>query len=287
LQPIFCDVNLNNFSFDLKHAKKIASKHKDIKIVFTTHLLGFVAPSIKDIFPNAIFIDDVCESHGAKMSNNKKVGSESLGATFSFYFGHHMTTIEGGMISTNNFDLYNLMRMKRSHGMARESKTLEKFSEMYPKIDKHFLFPTDGYNLKSTELNAILGISQLKKLDANIISRKKNYSKFYSILCDYQDFFYLPENNENNSSFCLPIMCKSKDITNKLKQLFKDNFIEYRPVVCGNLLEQPFLKNRGYTLEPNSINNIDIIHYQSIYIGNNQFIADKNFKILKKIFNQL
>jgi CDP-6-deoxy-D-xylo-4-hexulose-3-dehydrase len=112
LQPVFCDINLQNFSFDLEDAKKISKKHKDIKLIFVTHLLGFSADNekLKEIFPNALIIDDTCESHGCTDSAGNKRGSDSLGATFSFYFGHHMSTVEGGMISTNNTELYDLCK---------------------------------------------------------------------------------------------------------------------------------------------------------------------------------
>ncbi len=113
LTPVFCDISLEDYSFDTDSLSYIKEKHPDIKLVFVTHLLGIPAKvSIyKEYFPEAIFLDDVCESHGATI-NNTKVGSNSLGATFSFYFGHHMSTIEGGMVSTNNKDSYDLMKMK-------------------------------------------------------------------------------------------------------------------------------------------------------------------------------
>jgi len=119
MEPIFCDINLDNYSFDLDNAAEIAKKHK-IDIVFTTHLLGLPAPtfSLRSIFPKAIMLEDVCESHGVKDIFGHKVGSRSNGSTFSFYFGHHMSTVEGGMVCTNNLALYDLMRMKRSHGMS-------------------------------------------------------------------------------------------------------------------------------------------------------------------------
>jgi len=106
LEPVFCDINMDDFSFD-KESLIYISKNYDIKLIFVTHLLGFYANSysLKSIFPTAIIIDDVCESHGVTDTEGNKVGSSSLGATFSFYFGHHMTTIEGGMVSTNDSEL--------------------------------------------------------------------------------------------------------------------------------------------------------------------------------------
>ena len=164
LTPIFCDITFEDYSFDLENLKRISEKHPDIKMVFVTHLLGIPAnvDEYKKYFPNAIFIDDVCESHGCINSDGSKVGSDSLGSTFSFYFGHHMSTIEGGMISTNDSDLYDLMKMKRTHGLARASSKFDEYASKNPEIERSFLFVSDGYNFRNTELAAVLGIEQLK-----------------------------------------------------------------------------------------------------------------------------
>ena len=163
-------------------AKEISKKH-EIDIVFTTHLLGLPANfDIQVIFPNAIHLDDVCESHGAKYPSGDKVGTMSMGSTFSFYFGHHMSTIEGGMISTNDPELYDIMRMKRSHGMSRVSVEPRFYENMYPDIDPQFLFVTAGYNFRNTELGAVLGLSQLMKLDGFIEKSKQNFARFIDII---------------------------------------------------------------------------------------------------------
>ena len=122
LEPIFCDINLKNYSFDEEELKYVAEQHPDIKAVFITHLIGLSSDveKVKEIFPNALILEDVCESHGVLGPKNKR-GLDGVGSTFSFYFGHHITTIEGGFVCTNNTELYELMRMKRSHGMAREA----------------------------------------------------------------------------------------------------------------------------------------------------------------------
>ena len=112
-EPIFCDIDSSTFSFDIDNLKKIAKEHPDIKAVFVSHLFGIAADidSYKEILPDAVFIEDVCESHGATYKG-KKCGTLSLGSTFSFYFGHHMTTVEGGFVCTNDDELYNIMKMK-------------------------------------------------------------------------------------------------------------------------------------------------------------------------------
>jgi CDP-6-deoxy-D-xylo-4-hexulose-3-dehydrase len=287
LEPVFCDVNLDNFSFDLEEARLIALKH-DIKMVFITHLLGFSANNegLKRIFPRAIILDDICESHGCKTPYGEKRGSNSLGATFSFYFGHHMSTVEGGMISTNNTKLYDLMKVKRSHGMARESINFDDYAKKYPEIDKQFLFVTDGYNFRNHEICAVLGISQLKRLDKMIEIRNRNHKLFADIIDKYPNLFYNIKNPKTISSFCFPFICKSRDIMVAMKDIFAKHGIEYRPVVSGNLLAQPFLK--GYSIETSKKRtNADIIQTQGVYIGNNHFVTEADMKFLDKVVGEI
>lgn len=285
LEPVFCDVNIVNFSFDEDELEFISKKHSDIKIVFTTHLLGFSAniKKYKEYFPKAIFIDDVCESHGCLDEDGTKIGSNSLGATFSFYHGHHMTTIEGGMISTNDSDFYDLLKLKRTYGLARVSNKFSDYSTQNSDIEKMFLFVTDGYNFRNTELAAVLGLSQLKRLDDNIYNRRKIYSKFVELLNNNENFYSLV-NDSRNSSFCLPFICKSVDIKNKLINKLIDNKIEYRPIVAGNLIKQPYIKYKLETKKKIPI--VDIIHSQGLYIGNNQFVTEKEIKFLEHLLKK-
>lgn len=286
LTPIFCDISLSDYSFDIENLKRISEKHPDIKLVFTTHLLGIPANvgKYKKYFPGAIFIDDVCESHGCVNLNGNKVGSNSVGATFSFYFGHHMSTVEGGMISTNDSELYDLMKLKRSHGLARVSNNFDSYAKQNPEIEKSFLFVTDGYNFRNTELAAVLGLSQLKRLDKFISIRKSNYFQFLKIINSNHNFYSL-ERHFGNSCFCFPFICKTKEIKFKLIELFKKYKIEYRPIVGGNLLRQPYL---NYEIEcPSETLNVDILHENGIYIGNSQFVSTEDMHYLKGVLGEL
>ena len=282
LEPVFCDINLDNYSFDTNHLPD-----DDIKIVFITHLLGLNAPmeKIKNKYPTAIFIEDICESHGITDEHGKKRGY-GTGSTFSFYYGHHMTTIEGGMISTDNVELYQLMKLKRSHGMARHllPENYEKTISKYPNIDPKFLFLTDGYNFRNTELNAVIGIEQLQRLDESIKIRKRNYDRFMLYLLKYETFFHIPTYDPYNSSFCLPFVCKTKELKTKLVNIFNKLEIEYRPIVGGNLLIHPFLdKWKNSTKTPNA----DLLNDNGVYIGNSQFVTlemiDTAFEYIKDI----
>jgi CDP-6-deoxy-D-xylo-4-hexulose-3-dehydrase len=190
-----------------------------------------------------------------------------------------MTTIEGGMVSTNNKELYELMRLKRSHGLAREASPeyFKEAQEKYPDINPKFLFLTDGFNFRNTELGAVLGLTQITKLDSFINIRKNNYKVFCENLKGLEHYFHLPSDAPSNSSFVFPFICKTKEVYEKLKIYFDNNGIEYRPVVAGNLLQQPFLaKWRRTVWTPNA----DIIHNFGLYIGNNQFVKQEEVQEL-------
>ena len=285
-EPIFCDVDFNSFTFNEDHLKYIAERH-DIKVVFTTHLMGFPAPveRYKEIFPEAYFIDDVCESHGCKDYKGDKVGSKSLGATFSFYFGHHMSTIEGGMICTNDWKLYDMMRLKRSHGLARESDEKQTYYESYPNHDKQFLFVTDGYNFRNHELCAVLGLSQLKRLDKMIEQRNKNYRKFVKILSNYTQKVHVPCVPEGISSFCLPLVFYNKGLKRRFEDQCILNGVEYRPIISGNLLKQPYLKH--YNIENDKNCAVDIIDECGLYLGNSQFVKDEQINTLHLMLDKI
>ena len=284
LEPIFCDVEPDTFSFDPQHLKKLSQKHSDIKIVFVTHLFGIPAPinEFKKIIPNAIYLEDCCESHGAEIYGNK-VGNFSDGSTFSSYFGHHMTTVEGGFVSTNDTELYELMKAKRSHGMARECspEVFEKYKKQYPEVDERFMFITVGFNVRNREFGAVIGLSQLPRLDGIIKRRREVCDRFISIIKKHKNIFHLP-NFKGNSSFCLPFILKDKYLKKDLQKYFEDNGIETRPLCSGNLLRQPFLKNYSLNLDNPKV---DYLHYYGFFIGNNHLIKDEEIEKLEILLN--
>lgn len=288
LTPIFGDINFDNFSFDESELAFIAKTHPDIKVVFTTHLLGYNSDVnlLKKYFPNAIILEDACEAMGAKNNDGSYIGSNSLGCTFSSYFGHTISSIEGGFITTNDTSLYDLMKMKRSHGLARESIYYDTYAKKYSNIDKHFLFITDGYNFRNHEICAILASSQIKKLSSFIKIRSENNKVFSEITQKHKEKVEQIKFYETSASFCLPIICKDKMLLAKLKDLMVVNNIEYRPIISGNLLRHPFLAN--HTLTSSKIDsNVDRLHNCGLYIGNNQFVGHKNLQLLDKILGLL
>jgi CDP-6-deoxy-D-xylo-4-hexulose-3-dehydrase len=285
LKPVFCDVDMNNFGFDVAHLREVVQKNPDIRAVFVTHLFGLPADidTYREMLPDAVFIEDACESHGATYKG-KKAGTLSEGSTFSFYFGHHMTTIEGGFVCTDDEDLYNLMKMKRSHGMAREAlpDKYEEYKAEHPDVHPQFLFVTDGFNLRSMELNAVLGLSQIKRLDECVQRRREIYDRFLKMIACYE-YFNIPA-QEGNSSFCLPLVCKTKEIKNKLEKYLQECDVETRPLCSGNLLRQPFLKD--YSLDIHGTANVDFLHENGFFIGNNHLITDEDFDKLEELFNE-
>ena len=279
LKPIFCDVERDTFSFDLEHMARLHQEHHDIRLVFVTHLFGIPSQinEFKKIIPNAFYIEDCCESHGAKIYD-KKVGTLSEGSTFSSYFGHHMTTVEGGFVSTDDTELHELMRAKRSHGLAREcsDEVYKKYIKRYPDVDKRFMFITDGYNFRNNEFGAVLGLSQLPRLDDMIKRRREVCDKFVSILKKYDDIFHIP-NFDGNSSFCLPFIAKDGYLRNDLQEHLEACGVETRPLCSGNLLRQPFLSEYEVFKE---FPKVDYLHYHGFFIGNNHLVTDEEIEKL-------
>ena len=249
MKPIFVDIDMNSLSMnDDEIIKKFTKKTKGI---FLTHAQGFNGLTDKllnFIKKKKIFlIEDVCESHGAKFKN-KKLGNFGDISNFSFYYAHHMSTIEGGMICTNNRKLYELARILRSHGLVREmsdnsqkQKLIKKFKNLSP----NFIFLLPAYNMRNNEIGGLLGISQLKKLDKNNDIRKNNFKLFIQNLDDKK--FFIDFKMEGSCNYAFPIILKTKNIKtrDKFEALMTKNSIEFRRGNAGggNMLRQPFLKN--------------------------------------------
>ena len=287
LKPIFVDVNLKDFSFDYSKLKKVITKKT--RAIFVAHLVGFPADiqKIKKIIGKRkiILLEDCCESQGAKIKG-KKVGNFGIGGSFSFYWGHHMSTIEGGMITTNDCKFYSTCLLKRSHGLARElpEKEQKYYKKKYSKNDFKFLFLSSGYNLRSTEINAFLGIMMLKKINQWIKIRNQNFKYFINILNKFKGEF-LTSYDKDMSSFVLPFLMTNKKKKIQLENYLNKNGIETRPFIAGNLLRQPFLKN----YKKKAFKNSDFIGFNAFYIGNNQFLnkarINRLYKLLKNFYN--
>lgn len=273
-KPVFVDINPKSFAMDTD--KVIAAITPKTKAVFLTHVLGFNGLTNELVVElNRLgipLIEDVCESHGAT-HNGKRVGSFGWASNFSFYFAHHMTTIEGGMISTNDSDLYQMSRMLRSHGMLRENlnvKAKQKYLSEFPELNPDFIFTAASHNMRPTELNGILGLSQLGRLDSNIESRTRNFKHFLSILDP--EIFRTDFKIEGSSNYAFTLVLKTADflLRDQVETALKIAKIEFRRGLSGggNQLRQPYLRNVKGLPNASEMIETEHVHHYSWYIGN-------------------
>lgn len=281
LSPVFCDVD-KSFNIDVDSIKKMANEKT--KAIFAVHLLGQPAKmqEIKKFCEenNLLSLEDCCESTGAQ-KDRIKVGNWSLMGSFSFYFGHHMTTIEGGMIITNDFESQDLLKSMRSHGWVKGSSRIEKYSAFE---NKNFVFDIAGYNLRSTNINASIGLVQLKKLDNFVTKRKANHEYFLEkISC----VGITPQevNLEETSSFSLGILTENKVQRDYLLKNLQSYGIESRPIVAGNLTKQPIFQNKH--MKADVLSMADRIHNCGLYLPNNQFIGREEIDYMNKTLEKL
>ena len=290
-QPKFVDISLKTLSLDNK--KVIENINKNTKAIFITHAQGFCGISndlIKICRKKKIeIIEDVCESHGAKY-NNKKLGTFGSISNFSFYYAHHMSTIEGGMICTNNKEIYDFCVRFRGHGMLRESKfdDVKKLHKKYKDLNKSFIFLNPGFNFRNNEIGAIIGINQLKRLNKNIIKRNQNLRFFIKILDDRK--FYKDFNLSGISNYAFPIIIKTKSILKRdvFEKLLTKNGIEFRRGNAGggNQLRQPYLRNFLKKINLKNFPNVEMVHFFGYYIGNYPDLTKNKIKKIAKIINK-
>lgn len=285
MTPIMCECDKDNLGLDINHLKTIIKEESPSAIILV-HVLGF-PNHMKEILDlckenDILLIEDTCESIGSEY-DNKKLGTFGDLSTFSFYFGHHMSTIEGGMISTNDEDLYHILLSIRSHGWDRDLPE-EKQKELRGKYEINnfrslYTFYYPGFNLRSTDLQAYIGLQQLKKLDLIVENRNKNYLRYHNEIKN-QFWNITPPNNSFVSNFSYPII--TKNIKNLVSNLI-ENDIECRPLICGSINEHPFWFERyGKQELPNS----KMVHEYGIYIPNNHQMTDEEIDKVIKIVNE-
>jgi len=286
---VFVDVNLTNLSFDIEKLK--AAITPETKAIFLTHVLGIngLTDELLQICEdnNILLVEDVCESHGTTFQGSK-VGNFGFASNFSFYFAHHMSTVEGGMISTNNHQLYQVCRALRSHGMTREitdASMRQEIIDSYPDLNPDFIFLRPAHNFRSTEINAVIGLSQLKKLDAKNQERRENFDLFISNL-NY-DKYHVELDKEGNCNYAFIVILKNADMEkrNSLENKLRINGIEFRRGLSGggNQMRQPFFKNvyKDFSNFPN----IEHIHNYSWYIGNYPGLETNKIEKLLEVLN--
>jgi len=291
-KPVFCDINLKNLSFDIEKLKEIITS--ETKAIFLTHVLGINGLTDELIQlcedKGILLIEDVCESHGATFKE-QKAGSIGFASNFSFYFAHHMSTIEGGMICTNDEHFYQVCRALRSHGMIREM-TDEKFKQSIinenPDLNRDFIFLHPAHNFRSTELNAVIGLSQIKKLDVDNSKRVDNFKYFIENLDPNKYHTDIEMEGQCNYAFIVILKEGSFELRDIVESILRDNGIEFRRGLSGggNQLRQPYFK-KNYNISYEDFLNVDHVHNFGWYIGNypslERYKIDKLIEILNSI----
>jgi CDP-6-deoxy-D-xylo-4-hexulose-3-dehydrase len=293
LKPVFVDINPKTLCMD--DARIISALSDRTRAVFITHVQGF--NGLTDRLINVLedrnipLIEDVCESHGATFKG-RKLGSFGLISNFSFYYAHHMSTIEGGMVCTDDKKVYEMIRMLRSHGMVREGEndaTKQEFIDRYPDLSPDFIFAYPAYNVRNTEIGAVLGRNQLKRLDANNEIRKNNFKLFLTNLdsAKYRIDFALE--GSCNYAFNLVIKTPDPDFRDKVEQLLTKAGVEFRRGSSGggNQLRQPYLRGIMPEKEYEKYPEVEHIHFYGYYIGNYPDLEDEKILLLCDMLNRI
>jgi CDP-4-dehydro-6-deoxyglucose reductase, E1 len=292
-EPVFVDIDLRTLGMD--PAQVIARLTPRTRGVFLTHVLGYNALTqelLDELERRHIpLIEDVCESHGATFKG-RRLGSFGLASNFSFYYAHHLSTIEGGMVCTNDKDLYETVRMMRSHGMVRELSSLERkeeYWESHPDLNPDFIFAYPAWNVRSTEINAIIGRSQLPRLSGNILLRTRNLLLFLNNLDPtvYQTDFAIE--GSSNYAFTLVLKEPDADLWRQVSTCLRANGVEFRRGLSGggNQLRQPYLRRLLPPDEYTKYPRVDHVHFYGCYIGNYPILSEEKILRLCELLNGL
>lgn len=291
--PVFADIDPRTLGMS---TAEVLSKITDrTRAVFLTHAQGFDALTDELLVDlekrNIPLIEDVCESHGAT-HNGRKAGSLGWMSNFSFYYAHHMSTIEGGMVCTDDPDVYQQARMLRGHGMVRESTdpaVRAGYMSSYPELNPDFIFAYPAYNVRNTEIGGIMGRSQLKRLDQNVLRRTENLKRFLAKIdpSKYRTDFLL----EGSSNYAFNVILRNPDaeLVERLMAKLRDSGVEFRRGSAGggNQVRQPYLKGivpDGHHLK---FPETEHVHFYGFYVGNFPDLRDTEVDELCAILNSV
>ena len=291
--PVFCDINLQNLAMDDEKILKLITPQTGA--ILLTHILGYngMTQKILDVCKekDIVLVEDCCESHGATF-NGKKVGSLGDISNFSFYYAHHLTSIEGGMICTDSEDVYERCRILRSHGMLRESTSQvlkEETIAKLPELNPEFVFMQDAYNMRSTELNAVLALNQLPRLDENNIKRAKNLHIFLNELDPKKYYTDFDRIGNSNYAFTLLLRESNMELRDRVESRLREERVEFRRGMSGggNQLRQPYLTRRFGTGFAKLFENVDFVHNYGWYIGNYPELESERIRWLANLLNTI
>ncbi len=285
LVPIPIDVEKNSLNVNVKNLA-ISHKEDKLKAFFITNLLGFCS-NLSEIVKyckseNILLMEDNCESLGS-MHSNKLLGTFGIASTSSFFVGHHLSTIEGGMVITNDEYLNDALLIARAHGWSRNLKSnkqdvLKNKNKIDDFYDKYTFYDL-GFNLRPTEITGYLGNNQINYLDKMISEREKNFKLFNKHAKLNPKFMQLDIMNlDIISNFAFPLVFNNRDDYFEYRKKFMENGVEIRPIVSGNIIEQPFFNkysNRVYKLK-----NATFIHENGFYFPNNPDLTSEEKEFL-------
>ncbi len=290
-KPVFVDINPKNLC--MSEEEIVKKVNKNTLAVFMTHAQGFNGLTSKLISflkkRKVLLIEDVSESHGATF-NKRKLGTFGKISNFSFYYAHHMSTIEGGMICTNDKKIYEIVKILRSHGMARESNNSvfeKKMIKTYPKLSPKFIFLYSGYNFRNNEVGGVIGLNQLNSLDKNNKKRKENFKFFLKLLdqSKYRTDFQI----DGSCNYAFPVILKRKSLKsrNVFEKTLLENKIEFRRGNAGggNQLRQPYLQKFVENVNLSNFKEVDHVHFFGYYIGNYPSLSKAKIKKICNILN--
>lgn len=282
------DCNLHDLSVDLNHLEQLFEKERPSCFILVS-VLGLV-PDMDSILSlckeyGVRLIEDVCESMGSKYKG-KMLGSFGIASCFSLYYGHHLSTIEGGFISTSNTSLYNLLVSMRSHGwdrdcdiktqqLWREENNIDEFSGLFT-----FYYP--GLNCRSTDLQAKIGLRQVDKLDTFAKNRNKNFNYYHKNIKNNK--LNIKVSKENFiSSFAYPMLV---DDRNKIVKKLQDNNVEVRPLIAGAMHKKPYIKNFLKSQSIDNFPNCELLDNNGLYLPNHQNLSTKDLELICSIVNE-
>jgi len=295
LRPVPIDVDLSTLNITSKHLMDVLEKYP-LKVVFITNLLGFCSDidEIRRICDkkNILLIEDNCESLGTEYKG-KKLGNFGEASTFSFYVGHHMSTIEGGAVCTDNEELANMLRIVRAHGWDRnmsekgQAEIRNKFN-VNSTFYSRYTFYDLGYNLRPTEINGFIGNLQIPYLSEILKKRRDNFIEFAEAIYKHTDKYYPVKYDHIDfiSNFAVPIICRSVEIRDELVAKCKGK-LEIRPIVAGDITRQPFFSKhvKKYSNMPKD-SNARLAHEQGLYFGNNPELTKEEKEEIIAIFTK-
>lgn len=283
LVPVAIDCSVDHLNVTADELKKHIN---DLQAFFITNVLGFCGDidAIKNLCDehHVILIEDNCESLGTRYKE-KLLGNYGIASTCSFFVGHHLSTIEGGIICTDDEELYHMMVMVRAHGWDRSLPVeMQKKMRAENHVDDfhaRYTFYESAYNLRPTEITGFLGSVQLPMLESTIQKREANFKRFHAAAAKRPDLYYAlsAHHIERVSNFAMPLIAQSEDILASIIQRFEAAGVEIRPVIAGNIANHPFWKK---VLPAAHLPHADLVHAQGFYFPNNPELTSEEVDLL-------